>query len=104
MLVDVPRGWRVTVRCQNTASSAANSCAIVRDGGNATAPVFPGASTPDPQAGVPPGRSAQFSFLAKRIGGYRISCLVPGHETEGMWDGFEISPSRLPSVRQIRAY
>lgn len=104
VLVDVPRGWRVTVRCRNTASSLRHSCAIVRDGGDATAPVFPGASTPDPQTGLPPGHSAQFAFEATRIGAYRISCLVPEHETMGMWDGFEISSSRLPSVRQVRAY
>jgi len=104
VLVDVPRGWRVTVRCLNTSSSLPHSCAIVRDGGDATAPVFRGAATPNPQAGLQPGHSAQFSFVATRLGAYRTSCLVPEHETMGMWDGFEISSSRLPSVRQVRSY
>lgn len=104
VLVDVPRGWRVTVRCVNDVSSSPHSCAIVRDGGNATGPVFPGAASPDPQTGVPPGRSAQFSFVATRVGSYRIACLIPYHETMGMWDGFEISSSRRPSVTQVRFY
>jgi FtsP/CotA-like multicopper oxidase with cupredoxin domain len=104
VLVDVPLGWRVTVRCNNDVSNVSHSCAIVRDGGNATAPIFPGAASPDPQTGLPPGHSAQFSFVATRPGAYRIACLIPEHETMGMWDGFEISSSQRPSVRQVRSY
>jgi Sulfocyanin (SoxE) domain len=104
VLVQVPRGWRVTVDCVNDVSSSRHSCAIVRDAGNQTAPVFPGAATPDPQTGLAPGRSARFSFVATRLGAYRIACLVPNHELMGMWDGFEISLTRHPSVTQVRTY
>lgn len=104
VLVAVPLGWRVTVRCINDVASISHSCAIVRDGGNATAPSFPGASSPHPQTGLRPGSSAQFSFSASRAGAYRIACLVPGHETMGMWDGFEIGSTRRPWIKQVRFY
>jgi hypothetical protein len=104
VLVQVPRGWRITVDCLNDVSKSRHSCAIVRDAGNQTAPVFPGAATPDPQTGLAPGRSARFSFVATRLGAYRIACLVPTHELMGMWDGFEISSTRHPSVTQVRTY
>jgi len=103
VLVQVPRGWRVTVRCLNNVSGRRHSCAIV-NGTNATAPVFAGAATPDPQTGLPAGRAASFSFTATRPGSYRIACLVPEHELMGMWDVFEVSSSRLPSVTQLRSY
>jgi len=103
VLVQVPRGWRVTVRCRNDVSGHRHSCAIVK-GANATAPVFAGAASPDPQPGLPAGRSARFSFVATRPGSYRIACLVPEHELMGMWDVFEISTRRLPSVTLLRSY
>jgi len=103
VLVQVPRGWRVTVRCRNDVSGHRHSCAIVK-GANATAPVFAGAASPDPQLGLPAGRSARFSFVATRPGSYRIACLVPEHELMGMWDVFEISTRRLPSVTLLRSY
>jgi FtsP/CotA-like multicopper oxidase with cupredoxin domain len=104
VLVQVPRGWRVTVDCVNNVSSSRHSCAIVRDAGNATAPIFPGASSPDPQRGLAPGRSAQFTFVASHPGAYRIACLVPNHELMGMWDAFEINTARQPSVERLRRY
>jgi len=104
VLVQVPRGWRVTVRCVNDVSSGHHSCAIVKDAGNATAPIFPGAASPDPQTGLAPGRSARFSFVARRLGVYRIACLVPEYERAGMWAVFEISLSRGPSVARLRTF
>lgn len=104
VLIDVPLGWRITVRCINTVAKVPHTCAIARDGGNATAPVFPGATTPDPQRGLPSGHSAEFSFVASRLGAYRITCLIPEHETRGMWDAFAISRSPHPSIREIRFY
>jgi len=103
VLVQVPRGWRVVVRCSNTASSGRHSCAIVK-GTEVTTPAFPGAASPDPQAGLPPGHTASFSFEATRPGSYRIACLVPEHERAGMWDVLEIAPVRLPSVTLLRSY
>lgn len=67
VLVEVPLGWRVVVRCINTVSDGPHSCAIV-DNSLSTGPAFPGASTPDPQRGLDPGQSATFSFLASRPG------------------------------------
>jgi len=103
VLVQVPRGCRVTIRCRNDVSGHRHSCAIV-NGANATAPVFAEAASPDPQLGLPPGRSARFSFVATWPGSYRIACLVPEHELMGMWDVFEIRSSRLPSVTLLRSY
>jgi len=104
VLVDVPLGWRVTVRCVNDVATVPHSCAIIRDAGDQTAPVFPGAATPDPQRGLPPGHSAEFSFVASRPGGYRIACLIPYDETMGMWDAFEITRTQRPSIREVIFY
>jgi hypothetical protein len=91
MVVRVPRGWRVTVHCRNTVSSAPHSCAIV-NGSLSTTPAFPGATTADPIAGVPPGRSNSFTFVPRRSGGnyLRIASLVDDDELNGMWEGFSI--------------
>jgi hypothetical protein len=80
----------------------AHSCAIVDDapltpfGGTIA---FPGASTPDPVNGLGLGISASFHFVATRVGTYRIVCLVIGHESDGMWDWFDVTPGGAPSVR-----
>ncbi|MBO0681966.1 MAG: hypothetical protein J2P45_02325, partial [Candidatus Dormibacteraeota bacterium] len=83
MVVNVPQGWKVTVDCSNK-TSVAHSCAIAAP--NATTPAFPGASSPNPTAGLQPGDAATFTFTADQVGAYRIACLVPGHESGGMWD------------------
>jgi FtsP/CotA-like multicopper oxidase with cupredoxin domain len=101
VLVQVPLGWRVRVRCVNNSSSMSHSCAIVRGVGG-RAPVFPGASSPGPQAGVPPGHTATFSFSAAKEGSYRIACLVSSHEQAGMWDAFDVTHGRLPAVVLLR--
>jgi hypothetical protein len=101
VLVEIPSGWRVTVRCLNTAS-APMSCAIVT-GSLARTPAFSGAATPNPTVGLPTGRSATFSFVAKRAGAYRIACLVDDEEVgNGMWDGFEVGGTARPVVRLVR--
>ena len=104
VLVAVPLGWRVTVRCVNDVASISHSCAIVRDGRNATAPVLPGAASPHPQTGLPPGSSAQFSFIASPAGAYRIARASASTETAGMWDAFEIGSTQRPSIREVRFY
>jgi hypothetical protein len=81
VLVEVPRGWRVVVRCLNTASSARHSCAIV-DNSLSTGAAFPGAATPDAPVGLASGHSATFSFRASRPGAYRIACLVDDNRSE----------------------
>ena len=101
VLVIVPRGWRVIVRCVDSSASVRHSCAIVR-GVGATTPAFQGASSPDPEQGLAPGRSARFAFIASRAGVYRLASLVPDQEQAGMWDVFEVTRSGRPTVRQLR--
>ena len=101
VLVQVPRGWRVNVRCVNNSSSMRHSCAIVR-GVSGRTPAFPGAASPGSQYGLPPHHAASFSFLATRDGTYRIVCLVPAHEQAGMWDVFDVTHDRLPAVVLLR--
>ena len=101
VLVEVPRGWRVKVRCVNNSSSMRHSCAIVR-GVGAAAPAFRGAASAAPQVGLPPGQTALFSFRATRAGTYRIACLVPAHEQAGMWDVLDVTRARLPAVVLLR--
>jgi FtsP/CotA-like multicopper oxidase with cupredoxin domain len=96
LLVSVPRGWRVTVRCTNHASSP-NSCAVV-SGPQASRPAFAGAATPHPVAGLQSGQSATFSFVASRVGSYRVASVVPGHEEARMYAVLEVSRGGRPSI------
>jgi hypothetical protein len=100
VLVEIPEGWRVRVRCTNDSRSMRHSCAIVR--GLTTAPAFPGAASPTPHEGLPPGGTAAFLFSTTSPGTYRIVCLVPGHEGEGMWDVLDVTSRRLPAVALLR--
>ena len=101
--VSVPVGWTVHVSCNNDSSTISHSCAIVGDRPASTiAPpiAFPGASIPDPSGGgLPLGGSESFTFVASRVGRYRMTCLVPGHEAAGMWDWFIVTAGGRPSVR-----
>jgi len=102
MQVSVPLGWTVDVMCKNDSTTMAHSCAVVDDapltpfGGTIA---FPGASTPNPANGLGLGESSSFQFVATKVGTYRIVCLVIGHESDGMWDWFDVTPGGLPSVR-----
>lgn len=96
MTVTVPQGWKVNVHCSNQ-TSIPHSCAVVADA-NSTSPVFPGAASPNPDSGLSRGQSAIFSFTATNPGHYRIVCLVPGHESDGMWDSFNVISAGSPSV------
>jgi hypothetical protein len=103
VLVEIPLGWRVNVRCMNASNSAAQSCAIVTNS-LSTRPAFPGAATPRPTVGLDPGSAARFSFVASRAGGYRIASLVDDEEVRnGMCDAPEVARTRRPSVRLLRA-
>lgn len=88
LLISVPRGWRVRVTCTNH-GGINHSCAVVA-GAMTVTPSFPGAATPI----LPPGRTAGFSFLAGRVGTYRLACLVPGHEEARMWDVLDVGKTR----------
>jgi len=96
LLVNVPKGWRVTVHCRN-AGSLPNSCVVV-SGPGAVAPAFPGATTPAPVMGLRPGSSSTFSFVPTRVGSYRLASLVPGHEQARMWDVLEVTSGGRPSI------
>ncbi len=96
LLVTVPLGWRVIVDCENRCARRA-SCAVVR-GALSVRPAFPGASTPQPLAGLAPGSRATFSFVASRTGSYRIASLVPGEEQARMWDVLDVVRRARPSI------
>ena len=96
LIVTVPRGWRVTVRCTN-GGSAPNSCAVV-SGPRANAPAFKGATTPHPVAGLQSGQTATFSFTASRIGSYRIASVVPGHEEARMYAVRVVTRAGRPTI------
>jgi sulfocyanin len=98
MTITVPQGWTVTVNFTNK-GQLPHSAAIVAAAAAKT-PVFPGASTPASELaiGLAPGQSASFTFTAAKAGRYRVACLVPGHETLGMWDNFVVAASGTPSL------
>ena len=95
LLVRVPLGWRVVVRCKN-AASLRHSCASL--GTATTATAFPGAEARCPLLGLLGGQTARFAFTASRAGSYRITCLVPGDEQARMWDLLEVGGVRRPSI------
>jgi len=96
LLVTVPLGWRVVVRCENRGSRR-HSCAVVR-GALATRPAFPGAASPSPLTGLAPGTVASFSFRATRTGTFRLASLVPGQEQARMWDVLDVARVVRPSI------
>jgi hypothetical protein len=96
LVLTVPVGWAITVQCENR-STVPNSCAVVADH-SATEPIQGGWSTPDPQRGLDPGRSASFVFSPTKTGSYRIASLAGGSEASGMWADLEIIPSGVPTL------
>ena len=97
MVVSVPDGWKVTVTCGNKGTSN-HSCAIVKSMTDQTA-AFPGANTPDPVHGFAPGGTQTFTFTAAGPGTYRITCMVGGHDSAGMWDTFIVTNGGDPSIK-----
>lgn len=94
--VTVPVGWTLDVQCQNR-GTVPNSCAIVA-GARDTEPVRPEWSTPDPRSGLPSGASASFEFVPDAPGSYRITSLVPGRESAGMWAALTVVADGTPSI------
>jgi Sulfocyanin (SoxE) domain len=92
MLLSVPLGWRVRIRCENR-GPLRHSCAVV-DGPQTATPAFPHAATGELQAGA----RASFSFRASRRGTYRLACLVPGHEEARMWDVLDVGKTRRVEI------
>ena len=96
LLISVPRGWHVTVRCENRVSRR-SSCAVVTGARSATL-AFPGASVRDPQQGLPHGGTARFAFTAGRAGSYRIVSLVPGQAEARMYAVLVVTAAGRPSI------
>jgi sulfocyanin SoxE-like protein len=101
VLVSVPLGWRVTVRCANVRSGLRNSCVVVR-GPSDLRPAFTGAGSRRALVGLRPGAFDSFSFTAAAIGSYRLACLVAGHERGGEWDVLDVVRTARPSVVLLR--
>ncbi len=96
LVLTVPIGWQITVQCENR-GTVNNSCSVVADG-NATQPVDPTWTTPDPANGLAPGTSGSFTFTPTKLGEYRIASLVDGHEASGMWLDLEIVDTGRPPL------
>jgi len=96
LTVTVPLHWRVRVTCTNR-GSLRHSCAVVAGAMSAT-PAFGGAETPQPVVGLPHGSTATFSFVASKLGAFRLACLVPGHEEARMWDVLEVVRDGKPVI------
>jgi len=97
--IDAPQGWAVTVTCSNK-GPLNHSCAVVADEA-ASQPLFTGATTQNPGAGLPAAQQASFTFKPDRAGTFRIVCLVPGHEPEGMWIVFKVVGSGSPAAYTV---
>ncbi|MGH3420359.1 MAG: sulfocyanin-like copper-binding protein [Streptosporangiaceae bacterium] len=95
VIFEIPAGWQVTVTCDNRFTRPI-SCAVASLGD--TTPAFPGASTPDPTVGLPPGSSATFTFTPTRPGAFRVLSLVPGDQEGGLWDVFEVLGAGTPGT------
>ncbi len=97
--IDVPKGWAATVMCRNR-GLLNHSCAVVADAA-ASQPLFTGAATPNPGSGLPAGQQATFTFKPEQTGTFRIACLVPGHESAGMWIVFKVLGSGSPAAHKV---
>jgi hypothetical protein len=100
LLITVPKGWTVTVRCSDDPLAAyAHSCSVVR-GAGAKEPAFPGSTLPDPSGTgyVSAGQSKTFRFTPDVPMVGRFSCLLIGHEAAGMWLTFQVTSSGEPSM------
>ena len=96
LTLTVPLRWRVRVTCTNR-GALRHSCAVVQ--GPMTAKLaFKGASTLQPTLGLSHGSSATFSFMATKLGAFRLACLVPGHEEARMWDVLEVVRAGKPRI------
>lgn len=96
LIAYVPKGWRVTVLCENRGSRRA-SCAVVPGARSATI-AFPGASVSMPLQGLSPGAKAQFSFTPTHTGSFRIVSLVPGQAEARMYAVLVVNRAGRPSI------
>jgi sulfocyanin len=103
MVVTVPVGWTVDVSFKNVGTiphSAVIEAWSTSLNSLTPKPAWPGAETPNPVQGTPPGGHAAFHFVANRPGTYRIVCAVPGHAVMGMWDTLVVSKTaKVPAIK-----
>jgi hypothetical protein len=100
LVITVPKGWTVTVHCNDDpAATYAHSCTVV-SGANSKTPAFPGASLPDPTGTgfVTAGEKKTFSFTPDAAFVGRFACLLIGHESGGMWAAFQVVNGGEPSL------
>lgn len=103
MTITVPVGWQVDMQFTN-ANDLPHSLAVLPVGAEkqpapSAAPVFPGATTKEFQAGLPKGTKQTLTFEAAKSGTYVLVCGVAGHSVAGMWDRLVVSPTAdAPSV------
>ena len=97
--IAVPAGWTVDVSCRNQGLFR-SSCGVI-DGTDTGGLAFPGSATSDPVAGIAPGQAAAFSFVAARVGSFRLSSLVPGQMQAGMWASLAVVAGGDPSVSSV---
>ena len=96
MTVNVPKGWKVLAHCESRGAGT-HSCAIVVNS-KAKTPAFRGASDPVPTRGIAAGRTASFTFTPTRLGHFLIASLVSNQTPRGMWDHFNVTTGRVPSI------
>jgi sulfocyanin len=58
-----------------------------------SAPAFPDAQIPNPQAGITKGQTVSVKFTAAKAGKYLMICGFPGHALLGMYATFVVAPS-----------
>lgn len=103
MTVTVPAGWQVVVHFENV-GMASHSLVVLPAGTGqvaapSTTPVFAGAATKDPAAGLSKGGKQTFTFEASKSGTYDVVCAVPGHAMAGQWFTLVVSSTaEAPSV------
>ena len=92
----IPVRWRVSVVCKNRGNQQ-NSCVVVH-GSLAQRPAFAQRWHAESGGWSRPGSSATFSFVASRVGVYRLVSLVPGHTQARQFAVLEIVPGGRPSI------
>lgn len=105
--VSVPLGYRVTLHVTNDGGVPYDIGVYT----NHQQLAFPGAGNSladyaqNPSAGIMPGSSVTYAFVANRVGDYQLADLLyqfpdhhPSHLPLGMWGAFHVTPSGTPHV------
>ena len=106
--VSVPVGYRVVLHVTNDGGVPYDVGVYTQDQQLA----FPGAGhslndyRTNPSAGIMPGSSTTYTFVANRVGDYRIADLLyqfpehhPSHLPLGMWGKLHVTPTGTPHVK-----